>query len=307
MANPLKKVKELRLIDEFAKRFKAKDSSVIVSIGDDAAVVRGPKKNYFVFTSDMLIESVHFKKNEDLKKVGYKAMAVSLSDIAAMGAIPKYALICVGLRERGIDRAASKLMKGVASCASKFGVEVIGGDTNRSDKLVIDVFVVGEVEPDKVVLRSTARCGDHIFVSGPLGGSFKGRHLDFCPRIRESRFLVENFKVTSMIDLSDGLGMDLNRICYASNKGALIFEGKIPKSRGVSKIESALFDGEDFELLFTLSKDGALKLQSMMRKRKIPMKFYSIGRITDLFKGVKMFTKDGKMKDVPCKGFRHFK
>ena len=306
MVNALRKIKEVRLIERIAGRFKVKDRSVIVSIGDDAAVVRGPQRKYLIFTSDMLIESVHFKKSEDYQKVGYKAMAVSISDIAAMGGIPKYALISVGLPKKNVDRIAGQLFTGIESCAKKFGIEVVGGDTNRSDKLIIDVFAVGEVEPDKVVLRSTAQSGDHIFVSGPLGGSFRGKHLSFTPRVMESRFLVKNFKVTSMIDLSDGLGMDLNRICDASGVGALIFENKIPKSKGVFKTEAALFDGEDFELLFTLSKEDGFRFFHMMDKRKADMRFYQIGRITDLFRGVKMVTRDGKVKDVSCDGFKHF-
>lgn len=305
MANPLKKVKEIGLIEGVARRFKPKDQAVVVGIGDDAAAVKGPKGARLLYTCDMLIESVHFKKNEDPRKIGYKAMAVSVSDIAAMGGIPKYALVSVGLPKKGVDRIARGLFEGIGRCARKFHVDVIGGDTNRSPRLVIDVFMAGVVEKDRMVLRSTAKPGDFIFVSGPLGGSFRGKHLDFIPRLKEARFLVENFKVTSMIDLSDGLGMDLNRLAQASGVGALVFENRIPRSKGVASTKAALFDGEDFELLFTLSKTDALELLHRTKRGK-NMKFYFLGRITDLFSGVRMITKGGETRKVEPLGFRHF-
>lgn len=305
MAHRLRDVKEIGLIERLTRGLKAKDRSVVVSIGDDAAVVEGSCGKYFLYTCDMLVESVHFKRTEDLRKVGYKALAVSVSDIAAMGGVPKYALISVGIPKAGADRTAKKLFEGIRGCAKQFGVDVIGGDTNRAKGLVIDTFVVGEVEPGKVVRRSTAKPGDFIFVSGPLGGSLKGGHLSFTPRVKESRYLVDHFKVTSMIDLSDGLSMDLNRIAEASRVGALIFESKIPKTKG-SSIEAALFDGEDFELCFTLSCDDALKLHHLMRKKKTPFKFTSIGKITDLFCGVKMVTGRGRVRTIGCEGFKHF-
>ena len=306
MGNPLKDVKEVRLIERIARRFKTNDRSVVVSIGDDTAVVKSPKDKHLLYTTDMLIESVHFKKHEDCRKVGYKALAVSVSDIAAMGGIPKYALVSVGLPKKDVERIARGLFTGINRCAKKFNVSVIGGDTNRSDRLLIDVCMIGEVREGKAVLRSTARCGDSIFVTGPLGGSFRGKHLTFIPKVKESRFLVKNFKVTSMIDLSDGLGVDLNRITEASKAGALIFENRIPKSEGIRQIKAALFDGEDFELLFTLSQRDGMKLLHRMAHKKTSFKFHQIGRITDLFKGVKLVGVDGKIRDVGCQGFRHF-
>jgi len=306
MDTPLKKIKECCLIEKIAKRFKTADKSVVVSIGDDAAVVRGPKGKYLLYTTDMLIESVHFKKNEARQEVGYKAMAVSVSDIAAMGGIPRYALVSVGLPKKNADKTGEELFRGLEKCAKKFGIAVIGGDTNRSDKLVIDVFMTGEVEEKKLVLRSGARPGDHIFVSGALGGSLKGKHLHFTPRMDASRFLVNNLHVSSMIDLSDGLAIDLNRIALASRVGAVILESKIPKSPGVSKIQSALYDGEDFELLFTLPRQEVLRLYHLTEAKKTDLKFYHIGRITDLFQGVRIVKPDARVLDLPCRGFRHF-
>lgn len=306
MAHPLRKVKEVVLIEDMKRRFRPRSRDVVVSIGDDAAAVRGRRGKCLLYTADMLIEGVHFKKDEDVCKVGYKAMAVSVSDIAAMGGIPKYALVTIGLPQKNFKKGARDLCRGIAACAKKFGIDVIGGDTNRSEKLIIDCFMVGEVEKERMVLRSTAKCGDAIFVTGALGGSLRRKHLTFEPRVKEARFLVENFKVSSMIDLSDGLGTDLNRITEASSCGALIFENKIPLVRGVSSVDAALFDGEDFELLFTLPKAEAFKLYKRAASLRKHLKFFVIGRITDLFSGVRMITADGRMREVSCKGFQHF-
>jgi thiamine-monophosphate kinase len=300
-----KKVKELVLIDRMAKVFKTADPLVVVSIGDDVAVVQGDQGKYLLYTCDMLVESVHFKKNENFEKIGYKAMAVSVSDIAAKGGIPRYALVSVGLPPKRVDRFIRGLMMGMKRCAKKFGFSIIGGDTNRSRHLVVDVFMAGEVEKKNLVLRSTAQVGDLIFVSGSLGGSLKHKHLDFTPRLPEARFLVKNFKINSMMDLSDGLGMDLNRLVRSSRVGALIFENKIPQSSDSLGINSALYDGEDFELLFTLKSREAFKLLSQIKNSK-EFKFICIGRITDLFDGVRMIKNDCRMLEIPWRGFRHF-
>ncbi len=306
MATLLKKVREVVLIDKIKAGFKPKSAQVVVSIGDDAAVVRGPEGRYLLYTADMLIEGVHFKKDEDPAKVGYKAVAVSVSDIAAMGGVPKYALISVGLAKNGLNQKAQALYKGIKACCDKFGVDVIGGDTNKSDKLVIDCSLIGEVKKKDLVLRSEAKSGDYIFVTGALGGSIKGGHLSFVPRVEESRFLVNNLKLNSMIDLSDGLGMDLNRVCEASGCGAFIFEDHIPKNKGVKRTDSALFDGEDFELLFTLSKPMAFKLMRLQNKGRTKFRFFHIGRITDLFKGVRMADSSGNVREISCESFKHF-
>ncbi len=306
MANQLRNIKEIELIEGIKRRFKPVGGDVVVSIGDDAAVVKGKKDKYILYTADMLVEGVHFKKGEDPVKVGYKALAVSVSDIAAMGGVPCHALVSVGLPKNNIDKIASGLYKGIKRCCKEFSIDVIGGDTNRSKHLVIDCFVVGQVEKNRLVLRSGAKTGDYVFITGPLGGSLAGRHLSFRPRVREARFLVTNFKINSMIDLSDGLGVDLNRICLASGCGAMIFESLIPKNKNIKNIERALFDGEDFELLFTLSKEEALRLIHMVKHIIKNFKFFSIGRITDLFSGVRMTKSNGKVSEIKCRGFRHF-
>ena len=301
MARLLKDVTEFRLVEMARRSFASRDRSVIVSIGDDAAVVRHSPDKYLLYTADMLVEGVHFRKQEDPVKVGYKAMAVSVSDIAAMGGVPRFALVSVGLPKKNTLKVAGGLFRGIRHCAEAFDIHVIGGDTNRSPHLVIDVCMIGEVRPRHLVLRSGARAGDFIFVSGPLGGSLKGRHLNFKPRLKESRFLVKNFHVTAMIDISDGLAMDLARLSLASRVGALIFESQIPKSRGSKSVRPALYDGEDFELLFTLAPAEARRLLSVRKPR-----FCFIGRMSDEFGGVRMVRRDGRLEDVRCAGYQHF-
>lgn len=306
MGLAINKIKEIKMINMMSRQLKAVDKDVVVSIGDDAAVVAGRGDTYLLYTCDMLVESVHFKKNEDLKKVGYKAMAVSISDIAAMGGEPRHALVSVGLPSVQAEVKARQLFAGIKACARKYHVDIIGGDTNRSARVIIDVFMTGAVKRKDLTLRSGAGIGDYIFVSGPLGGTLSGKHLDFNPRLDAARFLVKNFHVTSMMDLSDGLSMDLNRLCQASRKGALIFEEKIPKNRGVLKVERALFDGEDFELLFTLAPEESLKLLRKCQARKTGLMFHFIGKMTNRFTGVRLVRKNGKVENLNPDGFKHF-
>lgn len=307
MPYPIENLAEVKLISRIAAGCRPRSRDIVVGIGDDAAVVRYKKGRCLILTTDMLVESVHFKKNEDAALVGYKAMAVNVSDVAAMGGWPKYGLVSLGLPERRHGPIFKKLFCGIRRCADKFHVDVVGGDTNRSPHLVVNVAMVGEVEEENLLLRSTARAGDHIFVSGPLGGSLRGRHLSFEPRLREARFLVKNFHVTSMIDLSDGLGVDLNRLVASSRVGAFIVEDMIPKSQGVTQTSSALFDGEDFELLFTLSGGDAARLSRMERLARAPFKFFAIGRVTDAFCGVRMLRRDGVTEKIGIRGFQHFR
>jgi len=303
----LKNIREWALVTQAARRFKTADRSVVVGPGDDAAVIRGPKGFYRLLTVDMLVESVHFKKGEDLKKVGYKAVAVSVSDIAAMGGQPRFALVSVGLPRKDTARRAQALFAGLGQCARRYGVSIIGGDMNRSDRCVIDVFMMGEVEKKNLVLRSGAKDGDVILVSGPLGGSqASGRHLAFVPRVQEARFLVRHFRVHAMMDLSDGLSMDLSRLCEASRLGAVVSEEDIPRNPGVKTIASALGDGEDYELIFTLAPKEARRLAASCGRPSSPFRFYPIGRMTDTFQGVRIRGRDGFLKKLPPPKFKHF-
>jgi len=225
----LENIGEFGLIEKIAKGTKT-NKSVIKGIGDDAAVLEWTKDRYLLATADMLIEDRHFKRGASPQDIGWKALCCGISDIAAMGGEPRWALVSCGLPKGLAVRYADGIYSGLKKAAGRFGVNIVGGDTNASDKIILDVTVLGEVKKEDLVLRSGARVGDLIFVTGELGGSIRGKHLDFTPRIKESQILVKDFKINSMIDLSDGLSSDLNHILEQSAAGAIIYEYLIPRS-----------------------------------------------------------------------------
>jgi thiamine-monophosphate kinase len=308
---------ELGLIKRLSGHIRC-DRSVVKGIGDDTAVIKWTGDKYLLFTCDMLIEDVHFwfrgakplREAKFLKRatpyqIGHKALARNISDIAAMGGVPKYALVSIGLDPNMSVSFADGILDGINDLARKFKINIVGGDTSRSGKLVIDVSLIGEVEKRNMVLRSGAREGDAIFVSGFLGGSIKGKHLDFTPRLNEARALVRNFKVNSMIDISDGLLLDLWRILDASSTGALIYEDLIPVSAQADSFKEAVTDGEDFELLFTIApKEAERFMKSYLLKLKTPVSL--IGEITREGCGLRLIGADWKERRIAKKGFLHF-
>lgn len=301
----LSKIGEFGFINVI-KRLITTDNSVVRGIGDDAAVLRFNQNKYLLLTADMLIEDAHFKRNMEPFDIGHKALACSISDIAAMGGLPKYAIISVGL-PRGLDVSYAKnLYKGIIDTAKRFKINLVGGDTNRSKNIIIDIALVGEVEKKNLVLRSKAKVNDIVFVTGYLGGSFKsGKHLKFTPRLNEARFLVNNYRINSMIDVSDGLVQDLSHILEESRAGAVIFEKAIPKNKSTD-LKEALYDGEDFELLFTVSKKEAGKLIKDVLRKKIRFPIKPIGLITNKKKGFTIVDESGRENTLKIKGFRHF-
>ena len=300
----LKDIGEFGLIEKIAKGART-DSSVVKGIGDDAAVLAWTKDKYLLATVDMLIEGAHFRRSAPPQNIGWKALCCSLSDIAAMGGVPKWALVSCGLPKNMTVRYADKIYSGIKKAAGRFGVNIVGGDTNASKKITIDVTVLGEVKKENLVLRSGAKAGDFIFVTGSLGGSIYGRHLNFIPRLKEAQILVKNFKINSMIDLSDGLSSDLNHIIKQSGVGAIVYGELIPKSRRAKTINNALCEGEDFELLFTMSKKEGFKLLDK-KARLFGIPVTRIGSVTDKKFGAKIADILGRKKDLIAKGFRHF-
>jgi thiamine-monophosphate kinase len=301
----IKDIGELGLIDRIAKKIRL-DKSVIKGIGDDTAVIEWTGGKYLLFTCDMSIEDVHFKRRKATPfQIGWKAMARNLSDIAAMGGVPKYALVSVGLDPDMPVSFSDGLFDGMKALAKRFGVNIVGGDTSKSKKTIIDISLIGEVEKKNLVLRSGAREADAIFVTGFLGGSIKGKHLDFVPRLDEARALVKNFKVNSMIDVSDGLLLDLGRILDASKIGAVLYEDLIPISKDADSFEKGVTDGEDFELVFTMAPLEAKRfMKSYVPKFNIPVSL--IGEITRKSLGYKLIGSDWKEKRLSAKGFLHF-
>lgn len=279
---------EFRLIESFRAAI-GNSPHVLTGIGDDTAVVKRSDGD-ILLAADMLLEGVHF----DLSKatpfqVGRKVLAVNLSDVAAMAGRPKYALVSIALPRRfqaDEDRQfAEQFFAGLHSLAEEFETVIVGGDTNSWDgPFVVNVAIVGEVSSGAAVTRSGAKPGDWIFVTGSLGGSIAGHHLDFTPRVNEALTLREACSLNAMIDVSDGLVADLYHILEESHVGATLDAASIPISKaaasatdGKSPLEHALGDGEDFELLFTVSPHDGRRLIS---NNPLPSPLSHIGEIT---------------------------
>lgn len=337
-ARPMKRLSETSLIDWIRRRTPA-DPRVRIGIGDDAAVVRGAERDRpggeLVLKTDMIVENVHFtRKTSGPEDWGYKAIAVNLSDMAAMGAEPLYALAAVGLPKGTTVSQAQSIHRGMERAMKLAGVRLVGGDTCRADRITIAVFMVGRAlrksgkmtphrpTPEKTgasrsrsfsrnafILRSGARTGDALFVTGRLGGSLRsGRHLRFKPRLAESRFLTENYPVTAMMDVSDGLAKDVRQIGDASGVGFEIFEKSVPLHRDVAGrgMSAAFLDGEDFELLFTLAPADADRLERDGRARRSRFSFRRIGRAVSKRLGYQRITSDGKHRPFPAAPDHHF-
>ena len=244
------------------------DRRVLMGPGDDCALLAASEQPWLV-TTDMLLEGSHFKLAEaGPVRVGHKAMAVNLSDIAAMAGRPVAAVVSVGLPRHGASAIAEGLYQGLRTLADAFDTAIIGGDTNTWDGgLVISVTLLGQPTPPGAVRRAGARPGDWLLVTGPLGGSLLDKHLDFTPRVREAILLQQAADLHAMIDISDGLAADANHICEESKCGAVLYAEAIPIQDAVNRIqdgrtplEHALSDGEDFELAFAVSPEDGRRL-----------------------------------------------
>ncbi|MEI8175703.1 MAG: thiamine-phosphate kinase [Candidatus Omnitrophota bacterium] len=300
----LKNIGEFGLIARIAGGIKT-DRSVVKGIGDDCAVMKWTAGKYLLATVDMLIEDRHFRRSQPPELVGWKAVCCGVSDIAAMGGVPRWALISCGLPKELPLSYTDGLYRGINKAARAFGLTIVGGDTNESEKVILDVTVLGEAAKKEVVTRDGARAGDFIFVTGRLGGSIKGRHLRFTPRLAESRLLVKKFKVNAMIDISDGLSSDLGHILDESRVGALIYEDLLPCSKEGRTTAHALSDGEDFELLFTMSAKEAFRLMKA-RETLFDIPVTRIGMITPRAAGANLVDAYGRKRALRPAGFRHF-
>lgn len=230
---------------------------VIVGPGDDCAVIESSSGEWQLLKTDCLVEGVHFVAGTDPELVGRKAMNRVLSDIAAMGGIAGNALVTVASHSEREVSEVEAWYDGMVAAGEVFGCTIVGGETTRLPETgaVISIAMTGVVEPENCVLRSGASTGDVIAVTGRLGGSFtSGRHLNFSPRIVESRWLVQHCKPTAMMDLSDGLGSDLPRLAASSAVGFTFNRSNIPVHDD-STTDGAISDGEDYELLMTFSPD----------------------------------------------------
>jgi thiamine-monophosphate kinase len=287
-----------------------------LAIGDDCAILDVTPHSNLLVTTDMLMDGRHFRLEHDgPERVGYKALAVNLSDIAAMAGVPRAALVAVALPQYGAAEIGRGIYEGMESLAERFHVDLIGGDTNAwNGPLVISVTLLGEATGRGPVRRSGAKPGDAILVTGALGGSLHtGRHLHPEPRIAEALALHEKAPLHAMIDISDGLASDLPHILTESGGlGAVLDEAAIPihpdahdlsRSDGIPAIEHALSDGEDFELCVVVSPEDAARLLADPPARTT---LFPIGQITSAH-GLALQISDGTLRPITSRGFDHFR
>ena len=337
----MKKIKDLGefgLINRLSRNFKHHLSNTLLPLGDDCAAYSASSSKNQLVSTDALVENIHFKLSTiTAEQLGKKAIAVNISDIAAMGGIPTRILITLGISKKISSDYLYQLYKGIQKTCQLYNIELFGGDTVSSPKcFFINITIIGETKKGKLFTRKGAKKGDLIFTTGTLGDSSLGlkiqsgkkwkcstksrkylveRHLTPTPRLKESQLLAQStFKINSMIDISDGLVQDLHHICKQSGTGALIFEEKLPQSSAFSKVCSdnnlplapfVLNGGEDYELLFTLPVDGVKKLYWQFEKAEALVTH--IGEITQPSEKVSLLKKNGKIKILPqSSGFNHF-
>lgn len=300
---------EFAHIDWIRQRVKSQ-AALPVGIGDDAAMLRLSGDTDCLLAADMLMEGVHFTFPElTPADVGRKALAVNLSDIAAMAGRPKAALVSIALPRNACPNLPRELHDGLQQLADEFGVSVAGGDTNSWDgPLVINVTIIGEPTDRGPVLRNGAKVGDGIFVTGSLGGSLAGNHFSFQPRVREALELHQSVDLHAMIDISDGLAADLHHILNESDVGAELIADDIPINSaaqtadgGHSPLRHALTDGEDFELLFTVSPADGEKL---LRDSRMNVPLTRIGTISADRECI-LVDADGSRTELPAGGWTH--
>lgn len=275
----LREVGEDRLLDQLRPLLPL-NRDVILGSGDDCAIVKsGTPDRLHLLKTDCLVEQIHFTRQTRPESVGWKAMARPLSDFAAMSGVPQFALVTLIVPSATGLAWVKKLYQGIGKTARAFGVAVVGGETSRTKgPAAISITVTGFVEKKRWVGRAGGKVNDEIFVTGRLGGSLRGGHLKFVPRIAESRWLTENFRIHAMMDLSDGLGADLPRLARASKVGFKIDPQTLPLNPGCT-IRQAISDGEDYELLFAIAPKDSRSLLSRWRKKFPDVPLTRIGRL----------------------------
>lgn len=315
-------------------------SAVLTGIGDDAAVLKTPAGRVLLATTDVLAERVHFDPAcTTYRQLGYKAAMANLSDIAAMGGIPRFVLIALAVTPRQSSRDVEALYAGVTAACRLAGAAVVGGDTSASRTgLFLSLAVLGEALPKEVLRRSTARAGDHLYVTGTLGDAqagleillarkagrrgrgtnardaayLTGRHLMPTARLTEGRMLAAGRLASAAIDLSDGLAGDARHICEESRVGCLIDARQLPLSRPLiaharaerrDPLAYALGGGEDYELLFTVPPAKVPRVEGLIRRRLL--RATPIGSITPAGRGLRIIEADGAVRPLTAKGYEH--
>jgi thiamine-monophosphate kinase len=276
----LRDLGEDQLLTELLPRLPL-GKAVVAGPGDDCAVVatRDPGK-FLVLKTDCVVEAVHFSRGTEPLDVGWKAMMRPLSDFAATSAVPQFAVVTVIAPERTGVRWMKDLYRGLRWAARKFDVSIVGGEmSSTSGPIAVSIAVAGFVEKVRWISRRGGRPGDDLFVTGRLGGALKQRHLQFVPRIAESRWLTKNFSVHAMMDLSDGLGADLPRLARASKLRYKVDLESVPLTRGAN-VHDAITEGEDYELLFAVSPRDGDRLMQRWRKQFPRLPLTRIGSLS---------------------------
>ena len=274
-------------------------SDVAVAAGDDCAVIRGGKRgHYLLLKTDCVIEGVHYTADTPPSRVGYKALARAISDVAAMAGKPQHALVTLILEASRSVNYARAIYRGLSRAARQHDIAIVGGETAcpaENGGALVSVTLTGIVATRHCCLRSGGRPGDVLFVTGQLGGSLKGHHLRFEPRVAQAAWLAGNFKPRAMMDISDGIAADLPRLAGASGCGYRIDVQSLPCRRGHS-ITQALHDGEDYELLFALPARNVDRLVGNWKKRFPGLPLSRIGTLT----------KPGILEPSLAGGWQHF-
>lgn len=310
---------EFALINRIGNKTKLFSKEVVVGIGDDAAVLKYDKDNYLLFTTDMIVENDHFSlKYWTPEQIGVLAIEQNVSDVAAMGGLPKYAIISLALPIDIDVEFVDKLYNGINKKSKKYKINIVGGNITHSEQIIVNVALIGLVEKKYLALRNEAKIGDLIFCSGDVGASTAGlellrhnekgksikEHLEPQSRLGLARELVK-IGINSMIDVSDGVASEVKHICEESKVGAIIYADKLPIAKDTIKdskkikkdpIDFALYGGEDFELVLTASKNKLNKL----KKYDVSI----IGEIVDKKHGIKLL-RNGKKSNIES-GFDHF-
>ncbi len=331
---------EFGLIEHLSKSLKDTNEGTIKGIGDDAAVIAVEEGKLSILSSDMLLEGVHFDLSYvPLQHLGYKAIAVNVSDIAAMNGIPKQVTVNLGLSNRFSVEAVDVLYEGVRAAAKAYGLDVVGGDTTSSASgLIISVSILGEVNAQRVAYRNSAKKGDILCVTGDLGGAYIGLQVlerekqeylanpEMQPQLEKYEYVVGRqlrpkarmdiihelaelgVVPTAMIDVSDGLVSDVFHMCKQSGLGVSIYEDKLPIDKqtyetaaefNIDPNSCALNGGEDYELLFTLAQED-------FEKVKNHSDIHTIGYMHEREKGKVIVTRNDQVFELKSQGWRHF-
>lgn len=329
----LSRLGEFGIIQRIKNVLGSHSSDVKIGIGDDAAVFQTHSDLWTVVTTDSLVEGIHFDLSyTPLESLGWKLMAVNISDIAAMGAIPRTGVVSVAIPASWTEKKIDLLSRGIAACCTQYNCEVIGGDTVGSGTTAfLSATVTGEVEPEYCTKRSGAESGDFICVTGILGRAYAGfrtlssslkkkgqekavHHFLYPePRVREARTLVKEIGIHALIDISDGLAAEIHHLCTSSDKGCLIYGDKIPVADELKALCSeenkpfiweALKSGEEYELLFTISEEKfkILEKKDIHKNGLVSV----IGRVRDKREGIQLFYNNKKIL-LPNRGWDHFK